>query len=82
VWFNRLHRRSGHLLEGRFKAILVEFDARGAELSRYLHLNPVRIRRYGLDKKARDPERGPERSTDAMWRRRSALAMRNPLWKR
>ncbi len=57
VWFNRRHRRSGHLLEGRFKAILVEFDARGAELSRYLHLNPVRIRRYGLDKKARAAER-------------------------
>ena len=32
VWFNRRHRRSGHLLEGRFKAILVEFDARGAEM--------------------------------------------------
>ena len=29
VWFNRRHRRGGHLLEGRFKAILVEFDARG-----------------------------------------------------
>ena len=53
VWFNRRHQRSGHLFEGRFKAILVEFDARGVELSRYVHLNPVRIRRYGLDKKAR-----------------------------
>jgi putative transposase len=53
IWFNRRHRRSGHLFEGRFKAILVEFDARGAELSRDLHLNPVRIRRYGLDKKRR-----------------------------
>jgi len=53
VWFNRRHRRSGHLFEGRFKAILVEFDAWGAELSRYLHPNPVRTgsmdwRRRGL----------------------------------
>jgi putative transposase len=55
VWFNRRHRRSGHLFEGRFKAILIEFDPRGADLSRYVNLNPVRIRRYGLDKKRRGP---------------------------
>jgi REP element-mobilizing transposase RayT len=46
VYFNRRHRRSGHLLEGRYKAIVVEADPHLAELSRYLHLNPVRIRRH------------------------------------
>ena len=56
-WFNRRHRRKGHLFEGRFKAILVEFESWGAALSRYIHLNPVRIRRYGLDKKSRAAER-------------------------
>ena len=57
VWFNRRHRRSGHLFQGRFKAILVEFESWGIELSRYIHLNPVRILRYGLDKKSRTAER-------------------------
>lgn len=35
-------QRSGHLLQGRYKAILVERDEYAKELSRYLHLNPVR----------------------------------------
>ena len=40
--FNRRHRRSGHLFQGRFKAHLVEEDAYAAELIKYVHLNPVR----------------------------------------
>lgn len=40
--FNRRHRRAGHLLQGRFKAILVEKDAHLLELCRYIVLNPVR----------------------------------------
>jgi REP element-mobilizing transposase RayT len=40
--FNRHHRRVGHLFQGRYKAILVEKDSYLLELSRYLHLNPVR----------------------------------------
>lgn len=43
VWFNRRHRRSGHLFHGRFEAIAVDFDEWGAELSRSIRLNPVRI---------------------------------------
>jgi len=41
--FNRRHRRSGHLFQGRYKAILVEKDSYLLELSRYIHLNPVRV---------------------------------------
>ena len=41
--FNRRHRRAGHLFQGRYKAILVEKDSYLLELSRYLHLNPVRV---------------------------------------
>jgi len=41
-YFNIKHKRVGHLLQGRYKAILVEADAYAAELSRYIHLNPVR----------------------------------------
>jgi hypothetical protein len=34
--------RSGHLFQGRYKAILVDKDGYAKELSRYIHLNPVR----------------------------------------
>jgi putative transposase len=42
-YFNAKRKRSGHLFQGRYKAILVEADAYAAELSRYIHLNPVRV---------------------------------------
>ena len=44
VRFNRRHRRSGHLFQGRFKAHLVEEDAYARGLIKYIHLNPVRPR--------------------------------------
>ncbi|MBC7098884.1 transposase [Candidatus Bipolaricaulota bacterium] len=40
--FNRRHKRSGHLFQGRYKAILVEKDAYLLEVARYIVLNPVR----------------------------------------
>ena len=40
--FNRRHRRSGHLYQGRFKAHLVEADGYARQLLKYIHLNPVR----------------------------------------
>jgi REP element-mobilizing transposase RayT len=40
--FNRRHGRVGHVLQGRFKAILVERDSYLLELCRYVVLNPVR----------------------------------------
>jgi len=42
TYFNIKRGRSGHLFQGRFKGILVEKDAYCKELSRYIHLNPVR----------------------------------------
>jgi len=41
-WFNRRYQRVGHLLQGRFKAILVEKESHLLELARYVVLNPVR----------------------------------------
>jgi len=41
-WHNRRHGRCGPLLQGRFQAILVESGRHEWELSRYVHLNPVR----------------------------------------
>jgi len=42
TYFNVKRTRAGHLLQGRYKAILVEADEYAEELSRYMHLNPVR----------------------------------------
>jgi REP element-mobilizing transposase RayT len=42
--FNRRHRRVGHVLQGRFKAILVDKDSYLLELGRYIVLNPVRAK--------------------------------------
>jgi len=41
-YFNIKRKRAGHLFQGRYKAILVDRDAYALELSRYIHLNPVR----------------------------------------
>ena len=40
--FNRRHQRVGHVLQGRFTAILVERETYLLELARYVPLNPVR----------------------------------------
>ena len=44
TYFNVKRDRSGHLFQGRYKAILVEKDEYAKELSRYIHLNPVRAK--------------------------------------
>lgn len=44
TYINIKRKRSGHLLQGRYKAILVDRDSYLLELSRYLHLNPVRAK--------------------------------------
>jgi len=51
--FNRKHNRDGHLLKGRYKAILVEKESHLLELCRYIVLNPVRA---GVAKKPDDFE--------------------------
>lgn len=44
AYFNKIHERTGHLFQGRYKAILVDADNYVRELSRYIHLNPVRAK--------------------------------------
>jgi REP element-mobilizing transposase RayT len=44
VYFNRKWQRRGHLFGGRFKAILIDADEYLKQLSRYIHLNPVRAK--------------------------------------
>jgi putative transposase len=42
MYFNRRHRRYGHLFQNRYKSILCQEDTYFQELIRYIHLNPLR----------------------------------------
>ena len=46
ITLNRRNQKSGHLFQGRYKAQLVENHEYVSKLSRYIHLNPVRIKKY------------------------------------
>jgi REP element-mobilizing transposase RayT len=61
--FNRRHMRTGHVLQGRFKAILVEKESHLLELARYVVLNPVRARAV---RSARDGSWSSYRATAGM----------------
>jgi hypothetical protein len=44
VSYNRRHRRHGHLFQNRYKSILCQEDTYLLELTRYIHLNPLRAK--------------------------------------
>jgi len=48
-WYAKRHQRTGHLFQGRFKAELVEDESYFWTLSRYVHLNPVRVKKPLVD---------------------------------
>ena len=50
-WWNRRHRRVGHVFQGPFKAQLIQRDGHFLEACRYVVLNPVRA---GLVKNVED----------------------------
>ncbi len=56
VRFNRRHRLSGHLFQGRYKSVVVDPEERCyfATLSDYIHLNPVRARMVSLQERLFD----------------------------
>jgi REP element-mobilizing transposase RayT len=51
VYFNRRHRRWGHLFQNRYKSILCQEDNYLLELVRYIHLNPLRAKQVSDLKK-------------------------------
>ena len=57
AWFNARHDRVGPLFQGRFKSVPVEDGAWAYELSFYLHLNPLQIAAFGLDKRGKELEK-------------------------
>ena len=63
AFFNRKHRQVGHLFQGRYKSLLIETGSYLLEVSRYLHLNPVRGRVLG----AGDPKERRERLRGYRW---------------
>lgn len=67
-WINWREKRTGHLFQGRYKAVLVDCDSYLMELVRYIHLNPLRA---GIVK---DPQ-------DYLWSsHRSYLGKENIPW--
>jgi putative transposase len=56
AWFNRKTRRNGPLLQGRFKAVVHDPSEAGWAIHEYIHLNPVRVKRFGA---SRSDHEGP-----------------------
>ena len=56
IRYNARHRLSGHLFQGRYKAVLVDSQESRyfAVLSDYIHLNPIRARMIGLEERLFD----------------------------
>lgn len=50
IWWNRRHRRAGHVFQGRFQAVVVESGQWVLACSLYVHLNPVAVGALGLSK--------------------------------
>lgn len=66
-WFNTRHSRPGHLFQGRFKGELIEDERYFWNVSRYIHLNPVRGERPLVER----PEHWPWSSYPGYrWKRR------------
>jgi len=81
VWFNRRHERSGHLFQGRFKSVVVEPAAWGLELSRYVHLNPVRLGAMKLGKREQQQMRsGVSRAPDPRMIEQRLSRLRGYRW--
>src|SRR6266851_3458446 len=63
IFFNKRHRRSGHLFQGRYKSFVVEESKYLLSLSRYIHLNPVR----GLSSGKGNPMQRRKRLRNFKW---------------
>jgi hypothetical protein len=74
TYVNIKRKRCGHLFQGRYKALLIDGDSYLLEVSRYVHLNPVRA---GL---AERPESYPYSSYPAYTAQHDdALVFRNRI---
>ena len=44
TYFNVKRGKSGHLFQGRYKSLVIDADSYFKELTRYIHLNPIRAK--------------------------------------
>jgi len=75
TYFNIRRRRAGHLFQGRYKALLIDMDNYLLELSRYIHLNPVRA---GITEKPESYRYSSYRAY--LFPKEEALIFRELLW--
>jgi hypothetical protein len=69
------------LFQGRFQTVVLEAENAAVEVSRYLHLNPVRVRQLGLDKAAQTRARaGLNQRPDAQQIRDRLERLRRHRW--
>jgi putative transposase len=66
IWYNRKYGRVGPLFQGRFKAILHDRRTHGLVINRYMHLNPVRVKRLGGHEGRGEANKGPEAELSAL----------------
>lgn len=71
VSYNRRHKRHGQLFQNRYKSILCQEDSYLLELTRYIHLNPLRVNAVtdmkALDKYAYTGHSALMGRTDRSW---------------
>ena len=48
MYFNRKYKRTGHLFEGIYKAVLMKTEEQLLHLSKYIHRNPLEILPTGM----------------------------------
>jgi putative transposase len=77
TYFNRINGRSGHLFQGRYKGIVIEVDNYLLELSRYLHLNPVRA---GMVKRPEEYAHSSYRLFIGLGKKKEKIVSRDRIW--
>lgn len=77
TYFNRINGRSGHLFQGRYKGIVIDVDNYLLELSRYLHLNPVRA---GMVKRPEEYAHSSYRLFIGLGKKKEKKVSRDRIW--
>ncbi len=77
TYFNLRNGRNGHLFQGRYKGIVIDVDNYLLELSRYLHLNPVRAK---MVKRAEEYGHSSYRCFIGLGRKKGEMVYRDRIW--
>jgi putative transposase len=77
TYFNRENGRSGHLFQGRYKGVVIDVDNYLLELSRYIHLNPVRA---GIVKRPEEYTHSSYRFFIGLGKKKEEIVTRDRIW--